>query len=89
MIVLGIVWSYTNIFLWKLKALANIKFSITFWNKKHRWLKDKSEFYKYKVNLSIKLYFYSHTTITLNPRQYVARIQNTDALLRATFPFSF
>lgn len=66
-----------------------MKFSITFQNKKHRWLKDKNEFYKYKVNLSIKLYFYSHTTITLNQRQYVAMIQNTDALLRATFPFSF
>ena len=89
MIVLGIVWSYTNIFLWKSKALVNIKFSITFQKKKHRWLKDKGEFYKYKANLSIKLYLYSHTTTTLNQRQYVTMIQNTDALQQATFPFSF
>lgn len=89
MIVLDIVWSYTNIFVWKLKALVNIGSSITFRNKKHRWLKDKSEFQKYRVNLNIKLYLYSHTTITLNQRQYVATIQNTDAQLPATFPFSF
>lgn len=89
MIVLGIVWSYTNIFVWKLKALVNIGSSITFQSKKHRWLKDKSEFQKHKVNLNIKLYLYSHTTITLNQRQYVAMIQNTDTLLPATFPFSF
>lgn len=64
-------------------------FSIRFQNKKHKWLKDKTEFYKYKVNLSIKLCFCSHTTITLNQRQYFATIQNTDTLLQATFPFSF